>query len=143
LSTDRQRRANRANAESSTGPKTATGKTRSARNALRHGLNISVLSDPALVPLAEGIARRIAGPNADAEAPECARRIAEAQVDLNRVRGSRRRLITGLLTDPNYQPLRVQTRQLRLMKMIDRIKHSRGALFQIEAIEEMICPEPL
>jgi hypothetical protein len=47
------------------------------------------------------MARRIAGPNANADALECARRVAEAQVDLNRVRGSRRRLITGLLTDPS------------------------------------------
>jgi hypothetical protein len=95
LTTDRERRANRANAKSSTGPKTARGEARSAQNALRHGLNVSKLSDPALAPLAEAMARRIAGPNANAEALEGARRIAEAQVDLNRVRGSRRRLITG------------------------------------------------
>jgi hypothetical protein len=143
LTTGRQQRANRAEAKSSTGPKTVPGRARSAQNALRHGLNVSVLSDPALAPLAEAIALRIAGPDADAEALEQARRIAEAQVDLNRARGSRRRLITGLLTDPTYQPLQVLTRRLRLMKMLDRMERSRGALFQIEEIEEMICPGPL
>ena len=56
MTTDRERRANRANAKSSTGPKTASGKTRSAQNALRHGLNVSTLSDPALAPLAEAMA---------------------------------------------------------------------------------------
>jgi hypothetical protein len=66
----------------------------------------SVLSDAALAPLAEAMARRIAGPDADAEGLGQARRIAEAQVDLNRVRHSRWRLISGLLTDPSYQPLR-------------------------------------
>jgi hypothetical protein len=41
------------------------------------------------------MARKIAGSDADAEAVECARQIAEAQIDLNRVRDSRRRLIEG------------------------------------------------
>ena len=95
MTSDRQRRANLANAKSSTGPKTVPGRVRSAQNALRHGLNVSVLSDPALAPLAEEMARKIAGSDADAEAVECARQIAEAQIDLNRVRDSRRRLIEG------------------------------------------------
>ena len=107
LTTDRERRANRANAKSSTGPKTAPGKARSAQNALRHGLNVTTLSDPVLAPLAEAMARRRARQAPDAGALDRARRIAEAQVDINRVRGARRRLITGLLTDPKYQPLRV------------------------------------
>ena len=89
------------------------------------------------------MARRIAGPDADAEALENARRIAEAQVDLNRARGSRRRLITGLLTDPKYQSLRVLRQQLRLMKTIDRVERTRGAPFEIDEIEEMIDLEPL
>jgi hypothetical protein len=123
LTTRRQRRANHANAKSSTGPKTARGKARSAQNALRHGLNVSVLTDPALAPIAEAMARRIAGPDADAEALENARGIGEAQVDLNRARGSRRRLITGLLTDPKYQPLQVLREQLQLVKMIEQMEH--------------------
>jgi hypothetical protein len=102
LTTDGQRRANRGNAKSSTGPKTAVGKARAAQNALRHGLNVPISSDPALSPLAQAIASRIAGPNADEQMLEHARRIAEAQVDLNRVRNHRRRLIAGLLDDPSY-----------------------------------------
>jgi hypothetical protein len=143
LIADRQRRANRANAKSSTGPKTAAGKARAAKNALRHGLNVPIWSNPALLPMAEAIARRIAGPDADAEALEHARRIAEAQVDLNRVRSHRRRLIAGFLTDPQYQPLRVLRQQLRLMKTIDRFECIRGTPFEIHEIEEMIDLEPL
>jgi hypothetical protein len=105
LTTGRQQRANRANARSSTGPKTALGKAHSAQNALRHGLNVSVLSDPSLAPQAEAMARKIAGPEAEAEAMEFARRIAEAQVDLNRVRNCRCRLILGILSNSNSQPL--------------------------------------
>jgi hypothetical protein len=142
LTTHRQRRANHANAKSSTGPKTARGKARSAQNAWRHGLNVSVLTDPALASFAEAMARRIAGPDADAEALEQARRIAEAQVDVNRVRDRRRCLISGLLTDPSYQPLRALRQQLRRMKEIDRMERFRGAPFEIDEIEEMIYLEP-
>ena len=72
LTSDRQRRANGANARASTGPKTRAGKARSAKNALRHGLNITVWSDLALAPRAEAIALTIAGSNADAEILLCA-----------------------------------------------------------------------
>ncbi len=143
MTTDRQQRVNRANAKSSTGPRTTAGKARAAQNALRHGLNVPIWSDPALLPLAEAIARRIAGPDTDADSLEHARRIAEAQVDLDRVRGRRKRLITEFLTDPKYQPLRVLRQQLRLMKTIDRLEHIRGAPFEIDEIEEMIYLEPL
>jgi hypothetical protein len=102
LTTDRQQRANRANARSSTGPKTALGKSRAAQNALRHGLNLPISSDAALPPLAQAIASRIAGPGAGEQMLERARQIAEAQVDLNRVRNHRRRLTAGLLDDPSY-----------------------------------------
>jgi hypothetical protein len=70
LTTDHQKRANRANAKSSTGPRTTAGKARAAQNALRHGLNVPIWADPALVPIVEVIARRIAGPKTDAAALE-------------------------------------------------------------------------
>jgi hypothetical protein len=119
------------------------GKAHSAQNGLRHGLNVSVLSDPALAPLIEAMACRIAGPDADGERLEHARRIAEAQVDLNRVRRSRWRLISGLLTDPNYQPPRALRQQLQVMKTIDRMERLGGAPFEIGEIEETIDLEPL
>jgi hypothetical protein len=99
LTTVRQQSANRANATASTGPRTKAGKARSARNALRHGLNIAVWSEPALAPEAEAIARRIAGPEVGANALEWARRIGEAQVDLNRVRSLRKQAIERRLSN--------------------------------------------
>jgi hypothetical protein len=105
LTSDRRHRANRANAKSSTGPKTSGGKTRAAQNAFRHGLSVPVMTDPALAPEVEVMARKISGSYADAETLERARRIAEAQIYLFRVRNSRRSLIAGLLADLNYQPV--------------------------------------
>ena len=144
MTTDRQRRANRANAKSSTGPRSAAGKARAAQNALRHGLNVPIWSDPAVSPLAEAMARKIAGHDAaDAETLDDARRIAEAQLDLNRARDSRRRLIAECLENPKYQPLRAIDEQLRLMKTVDRIDRFQGVPFSIDLIEQMAFPKPL
>jgi hypothetical protein len=48
VSSARKSAANRTNARGSTGPKTAQGRTRAARNALRHGLNVPIYSDPTM-----------------------------------------------------------------------------------------------
>ena len=66
MTSDRRQRANRANAKSSTGPKTAAGKARAAQNAFRHGLNVPVLSDHLFAPEVEATARKICGPDTDA-----------------------------------------------------------------------------
>jgi len=90
-------RANRANARASTGPKTAVGRARSARNALRHAFSLPVCSNPELSEEVETLAREIAGPGASAEIQELARRVAEAQIDLRRVRYARYQLMCDLL----------------------------------------------
>ena len=82
MTSARKIRSNRANARSSTGPKTAKGRGRSARNAFRFGLSLPVLSDPSLSQEVVALARRIAGADATPEMQELARQIAEAQVDL-------------------------------------------------------------
>lgn len=92
MTSARQAEANRANARASSGPKTAKGKASSARNALRHGLSLSALSQPDLAPQVESVARRIAGCS-DPEILAASRRIAVAQIDLQRVRAHRRRRI--------------------------------------------------
>jgi hypothetical protein len=108
VTSDRRRAANRANAKSSTGPKTVQGKARAAQNAFRHGLNVSVARSLERAPEIEALARRLAGVDADAEVLELARRVSEAQVDLNRVRAIRRRLIISRLADPAFAPAQKQ-----------------------------------
>jgi hypothetical protein len=93
---NRKLNANRANARASTGPRTKHGKARSGRNARRHGLAVPVLVDTRVAAAAENLARAIAGPNASDEMMVMARRIAEAQMDLTRVRDVARDLITPL-----------------------------------------------
>ena len=143
VTSDRRQRANRANAKSSTGPKSPAGKARAAQNAFRHGLNVPVLSDPLLAPEIEAMARRISGPHADTETAEWARRIAEAQVDLTRVRNSRRQLITRLFVDPAFQPAQVSRQQLRVIKMVLGDYRPRTLPINADAITEMLSPKPL
>src|SRR5215831_4994470 len=99
---ERKIRANRANAQASTGPKTARGRSHAARNALRHALSLPVYSDPVLSNEVEALAREIIGTDANPEMQELARRIAEAQIDLRRVRQARHQLLSQALTNPYY-----------------------------------------
>jgi hypothetical protein len=102
VTTARKIRSNRANARSSTGPKTPKGSGRSAKNALRHGLSLPVDSDPTLSQEVAALARQIVGADATPEMQELARRIAEAQVDLLRVRSLRHDLISRALSNADY-----------------------------------------
>jgi hypothetical protein len=94
--------ANRANSRASTGPKTAAGRNRSGKNALRHGLSLPVSLDPQLAEEVEGLAREIAGPGANAEVQDRARAVAEAQIDLRHIRSARHQFLCRALNDPHY-----------------------------------------
>jgi len=97
VTSERKRRANRANARLSTGPKTVQGKARAAKNALRHGLSLSVLNDPAVAAEVETLAPQIAGTDVVGEVVLHARRVAEAQIDVQRVRLYRQRRMVQAL----------------------------------------------
>ena len=143
MTSEKQRRANQANAKASRGPKTKAGKARSARNALRHGLSIPISKEPSLSIQAEEIALKLAGPDPDETLLDRARAVAEAQVDLNRVRARRNALVAQLLADPEYQPLSAYKRQVRKMRTIDRVHRILGRSFDLDDIKPLIELKPL
>jgi len=83
------------------GPRTRGGKARVARNAMRHGLSLPVLADPATTAAVEILAQQIAkdAPRAAAEIGELAREVAQAQVDLIRVRRVRHDLLAAAFAE--------------------------------------------
>ena len=122
MTSERKIRANRANARASTGPKTAEGRARSTRNARRHGLSLPVLSDPVSSQEVEELAREIAGTSTNAEIHELACRIAEAQIDLRRVRHARHACLASAIGDPDYEsPSKLRTKS-RIVRQLARIR---------------------
>ena len=71
------------------GPKTVAGKKRSSRNAQRHGLAVPVTSLPDCDVAITRLARLICGDHAGERRLTHARAIAEAQLDLTRIREAR------------------------------------------------------
>jgi hypothetical protein len=102
LTSERKITANRANARASTGPRTTRGRARAVRNAFRHALSLPVGSIPALSEEVEALAGEIAGPGANAATQELARRVAEAQIDLRRVRCARHQFLSDTLSKEYY-----------------------------------------
>jgi len=76
--------ANRRNALKSTGPKTALGKARSSRNAVKHGLAAAGMRAADMREV-ENISVALAGPNPSVQTLVPARAAAEATVELRRV----------------------------------------------------------
>lgn len=134
MTSERKREANRANAQASTGPKTAKGKKRSALNARRHGLNMSLLHDPLLGPLAEKhveeLATQFAGPSPSPAVLFHARRAAEAHIDVQRVRSCRDRRVKKALADPKFVGIEADELRLRFsMRWLDLVEKDQTALF--------------
>jgi len=103
MTSARKAKANRVNARASTGPRSVQGKSISAQNARRHGLNLPVISDPVLSEDVEVLAREIAGEGSNDNSYQLARRIAEAQIDLRRIRQKRLQLLSGRLNKDYYE----------------------------------------
>jgi hypothetical protein len=93
MTTERKIEANRKNSKLSTGPRTTRGRAHVSRNALRHGLAISIASDPELSAEAECLARVILGDDISPSRQHYARIAAQAEIDMRRIRRVRTQLI--------------------------------------------------
>jgi hypothetical protein len=139
LTSDRKIKANRANAGVSTGPQTAQGRARTARNALRHALSLPVCSNPGLSEEVEALAREIAGPDANAETQKLARQIAEAQIDLRRVRYARHHFLSDALSNQYYD----SHANVRMKaKVIGRLLQAKAPDMSIETLVKFVTSTP-
>jgi hypothetical protein len=106
MTSSRQREANRLNARRSTGPRTAAGKAASRMNARWHGLARPLRWEPGIDEEIERLAIAIAGARSDLM--DLARPIAEAELELRRVRQARilhAKLapLTGISEQPEFR----------------------------------------
>ena len=93
MASERQIAANRRNARKSIGPRSGAGRKRASRNSYRHGLTLNIASTAAYAKQLDKLARKIAGDTKDAITLERAREIAQAELDLARVRRAKVALI--------------------------------------------------
>jgi hypothetical protein len=108
--------ANRNNARASTGPRTAAGKARTARNAKKHGLNVPIMANPSLAAEAKALAQKIAGEGANDQLQQLAARIAEAQIELLRVRRARHELLSRAQFGSDDEPILPEDWDLELAR---------------------------
>jgi hypothetical protein len=103
MATEKQIAANRANAAKSTGPRSVAGKKRVSRNAFAHGLTLKYSSSELTRQLEER-ARQIASDTKDEYDLEAARTVAEAELEIARVRRIKVGLIERVAVMGGFEP---------------------------------------
>jgi hypothetical protein len=132
VTSDRKIKSNRANARVSTGPRTRGGRARSAKNAFRHGLSMPVQSDQRFDEEMQALAREIAGPHAGPHIQILALRVAEAQVDVRRVRHLRHQFLSDKLSDPHYATQANERTNAEVLRGLFRnVRHPMAALAKL------------
>ena len=96
MASERQIAANRRNAEKSTGPRSAEGKKRSSKNALKHGLT-KPLSGVEFLHEVDQHSKHIAGEKPKKSGLEHARHAAAADLEIRRLRQFKVDLIEALM----------------------------------------------
>jgi len=97
MASDKQITANRRNARKSTGPKTATGRAASSRNAFRHGLTLPLIDDPNSMKEAHLLAEVIAIDQPGRQQNQEALEVALAYLAIRRVRSIRNQMLNELM----------------------------------------------
>jgi len=140
MASERQIAANRRNARKSTGPRSGAGRKRASRNAYRHGLTLNITSTAAVAKQLDKLARKIAGNTDDAITLEHAREIAQAELDLARVRRAKVAVIERASAFGELDPPQLAaTKMIRPLNAFDR---GRPIPKPIEAVATMPSQEP-
>jgi hypothetical protein len=125
MASERQIAANRRNARKSTGPRPGTGKKRASRNAYRHGLTLNITSTAAVAKQLDNLVREIGGDSEDAIVLERARAIAQAELDLARVRSAKVALIERACTFGELQPPQVLSSVTQIIRFVNAVDRDR------------------
>src|SRR6516162_94646 len=121
MASERQIAANRRNARKSTGPRSGAGRKWSSRNAYRHGLTLNITSTAAFAKQLDELARKIAGDTKAAITLERAREIAQAELELGRVRRAKLALIERSSAFGELDPPQLTvTQMIRVLDAFDR-----------------------
>jgi len=128
MASERQIAANRRNARKSTGPHSGSGKKRASGNAYRHGLTLSITSTAAYAKQLDKLVREILGDTEDPILLERARAIAQAELELARVRRAKVALIERASAFGELDPPRPSSSVTRIIRLLNAFCPGRVAL---------------
>ena len=136
MTSERKATSNRKNAQNSTRPRSELGRRRSSRNALRHGLAIAIGSDPSFSKDIEALATTLESGGGQIVG-EFARQIAEAQLDLLRIRKLKAARFNTVVGNPaaklgDYAELSEALKQLERYERRAFSRRKRALLTMIE-----------
>jgi hypothetical protein len=137
VTTDRQRAANRANAAKSTGPRTKAGKAKASQNARWHGLAAALSDEPGAVQETECLVEAIVVEAGRQDLIEYARRIAEAEIDLRRVRRARQ-VLTRLPAVAATSYRLVESRNSKLLMAAVRRLNQRRKKNSLDELTQIV-----
>ncbi|MBR1090988.1 hypothetical protein JQ621_26300 [Bradyrhizobium manausense] len=138
MTTEKQAEANRRNAQKSTGPRTAAGRLKSSRNAVRHGLSIPVAANALEEMQQHRFVELLIPEGASQPKKLAALELARAQTQLERVAAVRKGLMAELdLQSPSLE----QVRRLAALERYEgraqrQRRRAREQLLATESVEE-------
>ena len=142
MASERQIAANRANAGKSSGPRSSAGKSRASRNAYRHGLSLSITSSAAVARQLDKLVRKIAGNTEDAILLERARALAQAELDLARVRRAKVALIARASAFAELEPPQLFSSMTQIIRAINALDRGSSLPEPIDASATMPSQDP-
>src|SRR5262245_60595042 len=141
MASEQQIAANRRNARKSTGPHSGAGKKRASRNAYRHGLRSSITPTAAVAKQLDKLVREIAGDSKDPILLERARAIAQAELELARVRRAKVALIERASAFGELDPPRPSRSVTRIIRLLNAFGPG-GVALPIDSSATMPLEEP-